>query len=361
MTSPQDRRAPVHNQRWIELENVGSSSIPAFGAVEITDSYRPESSELETPDGGPTVLKVRLATVDNPCAYCLNGAQTIPVGERRRLGTMDSPALALLSPTPTALQEYGIKAGSYYLQQDTDCPLYGFILLGDYDATTDVGRVQFHPVNTQPTWAVATLDENMCPTDSEVQIQSFTAKGGRCGITVNQPSYVNNPHGFVQCDGGEVILMPDGCDWVVVGAPPQELTMLKDLTYADCTLDGTYGTFYGYSCQTNCSTLNTTSTIMTGCQEYVLVGLDTESTTDGSGNVNSCGIRAKVKQVCVWECDTSESNGDLIAFSNVKPLIDLTWSNPDIDGTFKEHWALCVQAETTDTLITAVDCSTGST
>lgn len=365
MTLPQDFRSPARNQRWIELENAGGSSIPPFAVVEVTDSYRPEEAGTETPDGGPTVLKVRQATTDNPCSFCINGPQTIPAGERRRLGTMDSPALALFDNTggsPTVLSEYGIKSGSYYLQQNTDCPLYGFILLGDYDTTTQVGRVQWHLPLSEPVIGVATLDDDMCPTDSTVPISAFTPWNTRCGITISTPSTVSNPHGFVQCRDKEVIVARDGCVWKVISVPPTRLTVTENVEWSagTCVMTITRSAFYGYTCDPSCGLEGVSSgALLSSCSIYAATGLEAESSVDGSGNVIACGIRLKVTPVCVMACGT-ETDGDLVSFSNVKPLIDLNWVNPDIVGTFKEHWSLCVQEETTDTLITAVDCETGS-
>lgn len=139
MTLPQDTRSPHRAQRFIELKNIGSATIPPFGVVEIAGSYRPEQTDQYTPNDGRTVMLVRLATKDSPCATIVNFACEIPPGEERRIGTMDDPLLALVDdPSYTVGTVVGVEAGSFVLTRD-HC---GYMIIGDYDAGTGTMRVK---------------------------------------------------------------------------------------------------------------------------------------------------------------------------------------------------------------------------
>ncbi len=123
-------QSPHRRQRWIEIENVGSSDIPPHGVVEVVDHYRPEKDSTETPGGGPTVVKVQRPTKDEPCPLLINGPCTVKVGKRSRIGTNDYPALALLGESPDCTgQTFGAKKDSYQLWKG----LCGFLVWGDYD------------------------------------------------------------------------------------------------------------------------------------------------------------------------------------------------------------------------------------
>lgn len=136
--TPQDTRAPFQQQRWIEIENVGGSTIPAFGACEVTDSYRPEQGHY-TPNDGRTVLKARLSQIDDPCLSVINGPCAIPPGETRRVGTMHDPMLALVEPSSLpAGTVVGIRKNSFYLQYG----YCGYLIIGDYDGGTGTIRVK---------------------------------------------------------------------------------------------------------------------------------------------------------------------------------------------------------------------------
>lgn len=142
--TPQDTRSPFQQQRWIELYNEGDSEIPAFGVVEIVapGSSRPESTGGYTPDGGRTMLHVQQPEASSGCSNCcltvINGPCPIPVGKSGRIGTMDSPMLALVgSASYTTGTEVGPKAGSYALWEGYK----GYLIVGDYDSGTGTMRV----------------------------------------------------------------------------------------------------------------------------------------------------------------------------------------------------------------------------
>ena len=138
MTLVQDGCAPMRQQRWIELENVGSVEVPPFGVCEVVDSYRPEQGTNYTPGDGRTVLRVRMAERDQPCVTVVNGPCTIPVGENRRVGTMDDPMLAQVETEYQPGTVVGVRAGSFKLQEG-HC---GYLIIGDYDAGTNTQRVR---------------------------------------------------------------------------------------------------------------------------------------------------------------------------------------------------------------------------
>lgn len=136
---PQDSYdSPHRRQRWVEAENVGSVTIPGYAVVEVVDSYRPEAGGVVTPNGGRTVLKVRLATTDDPCTTVVIGPCEIPVGESGRVSTIDDPMLALVAADYPNATDVGVEAGSFLLTAGhCGYRIYG----GDYDATTQTQRV----------------------------------------------------------------------------------------------------------------------------------------------------------------------------------------------------------------------------
>ena len=138
MTLPQDARAPHRQARWIEAENIGSVEAPPFSVLEVVDSYRPEMATNLTPNDGRTVLRVRLATRDSPCATAVNGPCSIPAGENRRVVTIDDPMLAQVAMEFQPGTVVGVQAGSFQLQAG----YCGYLVLGDYDAGTNTQRVK---------------------------------------------------------------------------------------------------------------------------------------------------------------------------------------------------------------------------
>jgi hypothetical protein len=141
--TPQDTRSPFQQQRWLELYNAGTELIPAFGVCQIISpgSSRPESSGY-TPTGGRTVLHVGKPTSQLACLNAaltvVNGPCPIPVYETGRVGTMDSPMLALVGSSSYATGlEVGVKAGSFALWSGYT----GYVIVGDYDAGTGTMRV----------------------------------------------------------------------------------------------------------------------------------------------------------------------------------------------------------------------------
>jgi hypothetical protein len=140
---PQDDRSPFAQQRCVDLTNAGSYEIPAFGFCTIVTpgSSRPESSGY-TPSGGRTILHVSRPTASSKCSSCcitiVNGPCPIPAGESRRVGTMDSPMLALAgAATYVTGDEVGVKADSFALWTGYK----GYMIVGDYDASTGTMRV----------------------------------------------------------------------------------------------------------------------------------------------------------------------------------------------------------------------------
>ena len=134
---PQHSAAPFRQQRWLELENTGSVAIPSWGVCEISDSYRPEKTGGKTPNGGRTVLKVERATEDSPNASVVNGPCEIPISGTGRVGTMDSPMIALVDSDYAVGTEIGVAQDSFVLASGYT----GYIMLGDYDSATGTARV----------------------------------------------------------------------------------------------------------------------------------------------------------------------------------------------------------------------------
>jgi hypothetical protein len=127
---PQHSGAPHRQQRWVELENISGVEIPAFAALEITDSYRPEKTGGKTPNGGRTVLKVTKPTEDGAKANIINGPCAIPIAGIGYPGTMHDPMLAKVNAEYAAGDEIGLTENSFELTSVAT----GFIALGDYES-----------------------------------------------------------------------------------------------------------------------------------------------------------------------------------------------------------------------------------
>ena len=140
---PQHSGAPFRQQRFIEIENTGLVTVPAHGVVEITDSYRPEKTGGKTPNGGRTVLKVERATADSPKASIVNGPCDIAAAGKGRVGTMDSPMIALVDSDYDVGTEIGVAKDTFVLTDGQT----GYIMLGDYDAVAGTARVARHFTN----------------------------------------------------------------------------------------------------------------------------------------------------------------------------------------------------------------------
>lgn len=139
MVLPQDTRAPHRQQRWIELENVGDTDIPAFGVVEIVESYRPERLNL-VPGDGPTVVKVKRPTMDSLSHFYVNGPLEIPIGKRGPVGTNDFPCMVgydRQSDTPATGQAWGTVKDSYLIGRGRQ----GVAIVGDADTIHNIVRI----------------------------------------------------------------------------------------------------------------------------------------------------------------------------------------------------------------------------
>lgn len=90
MSTPQDSRAPIRQQRRIEGKNVGATDIPAYGYLEVVDS--------EHTTDGRTILHVQRPTVASPeiDAFCCE--TPIPAGLTGAV-TQDFPHYVLYDGT----------------------------------------------------------------------------------------------------------------------------------------------------------------------------------------------------------------------------------------------------------------------
>lgn len=136
---PQDAYdSPHRRQRFIELHNVGSETIPGYAVAEVVESSRPEKAGTVTPGGGRTVLHIRLATTDDPCATVIVGPCEIAPDGWGKPGTIDDPMLALVAEEYPNGTDVGVEAGSFLLTSGhCGYRIYG----GDFDATTQTQRV----------------------------------------------------------------------------------------------------------------------------------------------------------------------------------------------------------------------------
>lgn len=126
---PQGPHSPFHQQRWIEAYNGGSSTIPAHGIVQITASTRPDSSSVETPSGGRTVLTVQVPDSNTYLLdFAINGHEPIAAGKYGKV-TMHYPCYVAYDTTNTPAygEEWGAQASSSLVRKNHP----GLIVLGD--------------------------------------------------------------------------------------------------------------------------------------------------------------------------------------------------------------------------------------
>jgi hypothetical protein len=120
---PQDTRSPHQQQRWLELVNVGSSSIPSGGVCEVVGSMRDAENQA-------TILQVRRPIADCLPNVVINGPLRIPSGKSARIGTNDYPAWAFYNNgdgTPMSGQMWGSVKDSFALGKGRQ----GFTIAGD--------------------------------------------------------------------------------------------------------------------------------------------------------------------------------------------------------------------------------------
>lgn len=101
---PQDPRSPFQQQRWFEIQNIGSQTIPPHGACEVVNCTRL--------DGDRVLLLVRRPTRDSSSSIVLNGLLPVPAGKAGH-ATNDFPAFCL-GYTP-AQSQCGSKRDSFEL------------------------------------------------------------------------------------------------------------------------------------------------------------------------------------------------------------------------------------------------------
>ncbi len=127
---PQGALSPFHQQRWIEAYNGGSSTIPAYGICQITASTRPDTSSVETPSGGRTVLTVQVPDSSTYLlTFAVNGPLPIAAGKYGAV-TMNYPAYVAYDTTntPAAVgEEWGPQASSSLARKNHP----GLVILGD--------------------------------------------------------------------------------------------------------------------------------------------------------------------------------------------------------------------------------------
>lgn len=178
-----DTLAPWDKQRPLGLYNGGSAEIPAFGCYEIYDSYRPDSAEALTLDGGRTVLKVRQPTADNVANFGINGPIPLPAGQSDGFGTQDYPTYAAYDTAnvPSFGEEWGPQNGSCLIKKGNK----GLVIYGDQNGT--IVRVARKLDATDYDIALATWTGTLsaCPLTPALDL------GGAAGVYPTMPSVAN--------------------------------------------------------------------------------------------------------------------------------------------------------------------------
>lgn len=130
-------QSPFRQQRWIECLNYETSRLDPYSVVEISEATRPESGTDETPQGGRTVLTVKIATADSKPNTAVLGPLAV-TESGYGICTMDFPAyVKVQAGTPANGETWGVKSGETGIRKDYQ----NFLILGDYDATLGIVRV----------------------------------------------------------------------------------------------------------------------------------------------------------------------------------------------------------------------------
>lgn len=219
---PQDHRSPDRQQRWIELKNVGASTIPAFGVVEVDDASRD--------DMGRTVLHVKRPTAASLVNVVVNGHQEIPVDGEGRVGTNDFPAYALYTGgTPSPGASYGTAVDSYLLESGAT----GFIICGDSDGT--IVRVM-RDGGGGSQWLFGQLAEDMCVGDGSADIDNITDVD--TGASIGDLTALNT-FALAGLDNDYVLLKYIAAigDWVIIQVKHHAVAVLVE---GSVYIDGLY-------------------------------------------------------------------------------------------------------------------------
>lgn len=171
---PQDaHQSPAVEQRFIELHNVGATTIPGYAVVEVIESSRPEKAGTVTPGGGRTVLHCRLAETDDPCVTAVNGPCEIPADGWGKPGTLDDPMVALVAEEYANGTDVGVESGSFLLTEG-HC---GYRIIGDFDATSQTQRV-IRTDDCQDSMTVRATECILPGQGGEVQPQQWNSVSG---------------------------------------------------------------------------------------------------------------------------------------------------------------------------------------
>ncbi len=110
--------APAVQQRWVECQNVGSTTIPSNGLLQISGATAPAVAR--------TVLRVEQPTNDLVDLLAINSRMPIEPG-RFGLCTLDTPAYVACAEGAGVGESWGPSAGNFELQPHR----LGFLVLGD--------------------------------------------------------------------------------------------------------------------------------------------------------------------------------------------------------------------------------------
>ena len=106
-----EERTPIGQQRWLTFQNTGSVSIPAFGALEVTNSTKARVNHI--------VLNCQRPSAAGLCNVAFNGPIACPVNQYGRC-TYDLPTFSLYDTgaAPAVGEIWGTQADSFLLGQN---------------------------------------------------------------------------------------------------------------------------------------------------------------------------------------------------------------------------------------------------
>jgi hypothetical protein len=174
MTLPQDIRAPISQQRWIEWKNVGSQEAPGFAALEVTAS---------TLDGVRHYFSAKRPTEASLKQLAFNSAVPVAAGSYGVL-TFDLPTFVLYdsAATPAVGEQWGSQADSFLLKEHNA----GVLILGGVDSSAGIVRVG-------PLWAGGgvlwrfSLNEDMDGGDAAADLIELDGTDTGRDVTVSDP------------------------------------------------------------------------------------------------------------------------------------------------------------------------------
>lgn len=357
---PQDTRSPFQQLRLIEIYNGGGSTIPAFGAVEVTGVTTPESGSELTPSAGRVVMTVGRPSCDSSPRIMFNLMNELPVG-KYGVGTSEFPCWAL-SDTTDAGDRVGSVDNSYELGKGKS----GFMVAGgSFGGATRIIRP-----NAEFGIYLGTLQENMCSADTEADVGNVERIGPCCDAEeLTGTITAKNPLALAGCTGSKVVIIRycDGSTetFMILNVQHIAQTVMVSAPYYDvCALKFPKKEL----AVMHCCPANTTDTISMHEHTYVAdVKIAKTGATTGTGSgTQTCELQLQnsVGRFCAFEVFDPDALTDVyspIVFSPLLIQVDTVDDGTCLQKVQQYVYVLCWDDEfTPEDVLCLEECEAGT-